>query len=144
MRNGLHGNGWKFQAAIPGAGVADADSMCFTSDLGVFQADLQGKAPWSITDITDVSARRGAPIWEFAAAVEKGGVIPPMLILHGEQDVRVPIEQSRSFRRGLESAGLPFEMATYTREPHLFNERKHIVDMAGRLMRFVEKYIGKP
>ena len=139
-RNGLHEHGWKFKAAIPGAGVSDGDTMCMTSDLG-FQQDMSAEPPWK-SDKKDISGRTGSAIWEFKAAVEKGGVIPPMLILHGENDERVPIEQARGFRRALESAGLPFELVTYPREPHAFKERKHIVDMAGRVLRFVDTHIG--
>ena len=65
-----------------------------------------------------------------------------MLILHGEKDERVPLEQAVGFRRALESAALPFEMVTYPREPHSFKERKHLIDMAERVLRFVDLHIG--
>ena len=141
VRNGLHEHGWKFKAAIPGAGVSDGDTMAFTSDLGAFQDDLAGQSPW-LCEKGDVSGRTGSAIWEFAAAVEKGDVIPPMLILHGEKDERVPLEQSVGFRRAMESAGLPFEMVVYPREPHLLKEWRHIIDMAERVVRFVDLRIG--
>ena len=141
VRNGLHENGWKFKASIPGAGVSDGDTLAFTSDIGAVQNDLTGKAPWQ-SEMSDTSNRRSSAIWEFAGAVKKGGVIPPMLILHGENDKRVPIEQAVGMRRALQSAGLPFEFVMYPREPHLFEERKHLVDMAGRVLRFVNTHIG--
>lgn len=142
VRNGLQGHDWKFQAAIPGAGVTDADTMCFTSDVGTVQGELAGLPPWRMKK-DDVSSRTGSAIWEFADAVEKEGVIPPMLILHGEADQRVPIEQAVAFRRALESAGLPFEMAVYPREPHAIQERKHLIDMGERVLRFVDRHIGQ-
>lgn len=142
VRNGLQGLDWKFKAAIPGAGVVDGDTMCFTSDIGAVQGELAGLPPWKMRK-DDVSSRSGSAIWEFADAVEEGGVIPPMLILHGEQDLRVPIEQAMAFRRALESAGLPFEMVVYPREPHAIKERKHIVDMGERVLRFVDNHIGR-
>lgn len=116
--------------------------MCFTSDLGAVQGELAGNPPWKMKK-DDLSSRSGSAIWEFAEAVEKEGVIPPMLILHGEADERVPIEQAVAFRRALESAGLPFEMAVYPREPHSFKERKHILDMGDRVVSFVDKHIGR-
>lgn len=139
-RNGQHGHGWRFKAAIPGAGVTDADDMTLSSDIGYAEADLAGQAPWKC-DKSDTTARTGSAIWEFAAA-EKKRIIPPVLILHGEEDKRVALEQAVGFRRALEAARLPFEYVTYPREPHLFKERKHLVDMAERVMRFVDMHIG--
>ena len=140
VRNGMHGKGWKFKAAIPGAGVTEADTLVLTSDIGDVQADLAGKPMWKC-DKGDTSHRTGSALWEFKKAVEEG-VIPPMLILHGEEDRRVPLEQAVGFRRALDSIGAPYEMVTYPREPHLFTERKHIVDMAERVLRFVDLHIG--
>ena len=140
VRNGLHDGGWKFNAAIPGAGVTEADTMCLTSDLGCFQAALAGRAPWE-SERTSIVGRSGSALWEFAAAVEKGDVIPPLLILHGEKDERVPLEQAVGFRRALQSANLPFEYVVYPREEHELKERRHLVDMAGRVLRFVREHI---
>ena len=66
-------------------------------------------------------------------------VISSVLMLHGECDLRVPVEQARGFRRGLEYWGLPFEYAVYPREGHLFKEVRHVRDMGERLLRFVER-----
>lgn len=54
----------------------------------------------------------------------------------------MPLEQAVGFRRALDSIGAPYEMVTYPREPHLFAERRHIVDMAERVLRFVDVHIG--
>ena len=141
VRNGLHGQGWNFRAAIPGAGVSDWATMVSTSDVGgSYQAAFAGKALWEC-DKDDTSDRKGSALWEFKRAAEEG-VIPPMLILHGEEHERVPLEQAVGFRRAMESAGLPFEMVVYPREPHDFQERKHLVDMAERVLRFVDLHIG--
>jgi dipeptidyl aminopeptidase/acylaminoacyl peptidase len=141
VRNGMHGHGWKFKAAVPGAGVTDWDTMTLTSDFGIYQRTFIGNAPWQ-REKSDTECRRGSALWEFRAAVEKGDVIPPILIVHGEADERVPLEQAVGFRRALEGAGLPFEMVTYPREPHDFQERKHIVDMTERVVSFMKKHLG--
>jgi dipeptidyl aminopeptidase/acylaminoacyl peptidase len=140
-RNGLHGLGWKFKAAIPGAGVADWDSMAITSDVGVYESGLMGYGPWG-ADKDDTTSRLGSALWEMKKAAQKGGVIPPMLILHGEHDVRVPLEQARGFRRGLDFWKLPYEYVTYPREDHTFKEQKHIKDMVERLVAFTDKHLS--
>jgi len=48
VRNGTHGFGWSFKAAIPGAGCSELDTMCLTSDLGRTQAQLAGGRPWAL------------------------------------------------------------------------------------------------
>lgn len=140
VRNGLHDLGWKFRATIPGAGITDQDSMVFTSVEGCFQAELGGARPWC-SEKTDTVARKGSAIWEVHNAVQKGNVIPPMLIMHGEQDTQVPVSQSIAMRRALKDHKLPFEMVIYPREDHIFKERGHMVDMAERMVKFVQKHI---
>lgn len=69
-------------------------------------------------------------------------VVPPMLILHGEEDVRVPVSQAWGVRRALQSEGLSFELVTYPRQGHFFAEQKFWIDMAMRIGRWCDKYIG--
>ncbi|KAK1759456.1 Alpha/Beta hydrolase protein [Echria macrotheca] len=140
VRNGIHGFGWRFRGAIAGAGITDWDSMALMSDVGYMQAQTAGGAPWNM-DKTDVKARRGSALWEFKEAAREGR-IPPMLILHGEKDERVPVAQAWGFRRAMDEAGLPFEFVTYPREGHYFREEKHVVDLLMRILRFVREYLS--
>ncbi|KAF2484599.1 Alpha/Beta hydrolase protein [Neohortaea acidophila] len=140
-RNGQHEYGWKFNGAIPQDGVVDWDARTTSSLFGPsFGAEFPGKAPWK-TLKTDVSGREGSAIWEFAEA-ERKGIIPPVLMLHGEQDNIAPVDQARAFRRALQDAKLPFEYVTYPREGHFLREKRHVVDMGERVLRFVDRHIG--
>lgn len=139
VRNGMHGFGWKFKGAIPGAGVTDWTSLSFASDIGYVEAEFCGVAAWN-SDKDNTKDRTGSAIWEFKKAVEQKA-IPPMLILHGQNDIRVTIEQARAFRRGLIHHKLPFEYVEYPREGHFVQERKHLEDMLERSLRFVQKHI---
>ena len=141
VRNGQHAFGWKFRAAIPGAGVSDWRTMALTSDIGVVESEMTGYGPWSM-DLEDMGDRQGSALAELKAAAEKGGVVPPVLMLHGERDVRVPVEQAKGFRRGLEYWGLPCEYVVYPREDHLFAEQRHVRDMVERIVAFVDRHIG--
>jgi len=148
VRNGSHTHDWHFKAAIAGAGISDSDSMALSSDLGcTFQPELNsGRVMWNM-DRDDTRNRRASPLWEFKDAMERSRregrmVIPPMLILHGEEDERCPVSQAVGWRRAMQSAGLPFEMVTYPRQGHFFSEQKFWIDMALRISRFAEKYIG--
>ena len=140
VRNGTHGLGWSFKAAICGAGVTDWDSMSVSSDMPNFESELGGIAPWC-TSSADVRNRRGSPLWELAEA-GKAGRIPPVLILHGEMDVRIPLTQAWAFRRGCKKWKVPCEMVTYPREGHGFVERKHFLDMYHRVKKFCDLHIS--
>ncbi|RMY23703.1 hypothetical protein D0866_11587 [Hortaea werneckii] len=117
---------WSFRFVIAGAGGQLAGS---------------GEPPWRLGK-GDVRNRATSAIWEVREAVENGITIPPMLILHGERDGRVPLEQGTGMRRALEGIGVPREFVVYPREGRFIRERQHLVDMAERSLRFAEKYIG--
>jgi len=89
---------------------------------------------------SDLKTRAGSALWEFKHAALDGR-IPPMLMLHGEKDTRIPISQAWGFRRALDQAGLPFEFVTYPREGHSFRERKHVEDLVERVLRFVKHHL---
>ena len=104
--------------------------MIMTSDVPFFQADLAGAEPW-MSNVRSTKARHGSPIWHMKDNKT------PILILHGEKDVRVPLTQAIAFRRGCERLGIPFEMAVYPREGHAIVERNHRIDILKRVMKFV-------
>lgn len=148
VRNGLHGGGWRFQAAVPGASICDIDAMALTSDLGcVFEPELsRDGVAWNM-DCGDTRNRAASALWAFKDAAlrahrEGAPVVPPMLILHGEADARCPVSQAWGLRRALQSYGLPFELVIYPSQGHFFEEQKYWVDMALRIGRWCEKYIG--
>ena len=47
----------------------------------------------------------------------------PVLILHGEQDARVLLNQALGFHRALRAHAVPVELVIYPREPHGIGER---------------------
>jgi dipeptidyl aminopeptidase/acylaminoacyl peptidase len=140
VRNGAHGLGWRFRGIIAGAGVTHWDTMVLTSDIGLWQAQLAGAAPWEV-DNANVASRSGSALWEFKRARDEGR-IPPMLMLHGANDVRVPITQAWGFRRALDQAGLPFEFVTYPGQGHTIHNRKHFEDLVRRTLRFLQTHLA--
>ncbi|OAQ61056.1 acylamino-acid-releasing enzyme [Pochonia chlamydosporia 170] len=149
VRNGLHGYGWRFNAAIAGAGICDIDSLPLTADSGSsFDRELNnGKLVWTM-DCDDIGNRKASALWEVASAVGKTRktgemIIPPMLILHGEADLRCPFSQAEGFRRALRAHGLPCEFVMYPRQEHEMKEQKFWVDMLERIGRWCDMYIGQ-
>jgi len=126
---------FQFKAAICGAGVTDWDLMSMTSDAPIFEAHLAGKAPWE-DGSRKTQDRHGSPIWHMK------DIKTPILILHGEKDVRVPASQAIAFHRGCLHHDIPCEMVIYPREGHSIKERNHRIDMLNRVRRIVDIHLS--
>ncbi len=65
----------------------------------------------------------------------------PTLILHGEEDIRVPLPQSEEFYAGLKAAGVETAFVKYPREGHSIGEPRHQLDMLKRQLAWYNKYV---
>ncbi|MGH2478386.1 MAG: alpha/beta hydrolase family protein, partial [Ktedonobacteraceae bacterium] len=123
----------RFKAAIMGAGVSDWGMMVMTSDVPDFELELGETAPW------DGEGQRKhldlSPI-TFARNVKT-----PVLILHGENDARVPLSQATGFHRALRRQGVPVEFVAYPREPHGIAERAHQLDILKRVRSWCDRWL---
>lgn len=65
----------------------------------------------------------------------------PTLILHGEEDIRVPLPQSEEFYAGLKAVGVNTVFVKYPREGHSIGEPRHQLDMLKRQLAWYNKYV---
>lgn len=87
--------------------------MLIPSLYTIIQKDLGGAAPWDSE--SDRQKLKGSAIWHVDS------VETAVLILHGENDKRVPVSQGISYFRGLRRRSAYPERAQlviYPREPH--------------------------
>ena len=96
----------RFRAAVMGAGVSSWPTMSMTSDVPTFSGDVAGGSPWS--------AAPGNSI-EHSPITYADRVTTPLLMLHGQDDVRVPLSQSIGMHRALRGRDLPVELVVYPR-----------------------------
>jgi dipeptidyl aminopeptidase/acylaminoacyl peptidase len=96
----------RYKAAIEGAGITDWLSFIPTSDIAQVDYDmrLQEKDP--------------APMLQFSAVMHADKVSTPLLILHGEADLRVPTFQGRELFVLLAERGKTVRMVSYPGSPH--------------------------
>jgi dipeptidyl aminopeptidase/acylaminoacyl peptidase len=123
-RLGVHGysyggfmTGWivghtpRFKAAVVGAPCIDLPSMYGTSDIGVSFGEVQWRGTrWEALAF----AVERSPL-TYAPAVET-----PVLILHGEADLRCPIEQGEQYFAALKRHGKTVEFVRFPDCSHLF------------------------
>lgn len=96
----------RYKAAIEGAGITDWLSFIPTSDIAQVDYDsrLQEKDP--------------EPMLRFSPVMHADKVTTPLLILHGEADLRVPTFQGREFFVLLAERGKTVRMVSYPGSPH--------------------------
>ena len=66
--------------------------------------------------------------------------MPPTLILHGDDDHRVPVSNAYEIERLAKKFGAPYEMKIYNGESHFFSQTA-ILDSVVRGLGFFEKYL---
>jgi dipeptidyl aminopeptidase/acylaminoacyl peptidase len=123
----------KYDAAVPMAGIYDfGDALTNADRLGkIFTRTGHGGDP---ADRKEVYARSNT-----LARVKD--VKTPLLIMHGEADVRAPYKQYLLAVDILKKTGKTFENKSYPDEPHGFRNPANRIDMYQRLEAFFDRYL---
>jgi dipeptidyl aminopeptidase/acylaminoacyl peptidase len=125
----------RFKAVSPGAGLTNIYSMYSQNDIQRYLRWFFGDgSPWDNTDL----------YWDRSPMKYVRNVKTPTMILHGQQDTRVPIAQAQEFYRALVERGVPVEFVVFPREGHGFTEPRHQVDRLRRYLSFFGKYLNNP
>jgi len=66
----------------------------------------------------------------------------PVLILHGEADATVPVDEAYQLQKLLEKKGIPYEMKIYPGAGHGFEDQTIWRDAGLRSLQFLQKYLG--
>ncbi|HXH05636.1 MAG TPA: S9 family peptidase [Vicinamibacterales bacterium] len=123
----------KFDAAVPMAGIYDfADALTNADRLGkIFILTGHGGPP---EQRREVYARSNT-------LARLQNVRTPLLIMHGEADVRAPFRQYELAVELLKKYGKTFESRSYPNEPHGFRNPANRLDMYRRLEAFLAKHL---
>jgi dipeptidyl aminopeptidase/acylaminoacyl peptidase len=113
----------RFRGALMRAGISDWRSFHGKTSITAWDSIFYGDAdPWEPDGI----------FTNFSPITHVKSVKTPTLIIHGEVDRDVPVEQAYLFHRALSELGVETELVVYPREPHGFSERAHILDATRR------------
>jgi dipeptidyl aminopeptidase/acylaminoacyl peptidase len=125
----------KFDAAVPMAGIYD-----FGDAYNDENADRLGKI--------FIRTGHGGPPEERKAVYAISNTLArvkdiktPLLVMHGEADVRAPYRQFGLVVKILKEHNKVFESKSYPNEPHGFRDPANRLDMNRRMEAFLDKYL---
>jgi carboxymethylenebutenolidase len=67
----------------------------------------------------------------------------PVLILHGENDLTIPVEEAYQLQKLLEKKGIPYEIKIYPGVGHGFEDETVWRDAGKRSLEFLQKYLNR-
>jgi dipeptidyl aminopeptidase/acylaminoacyl peptidase len=100
----------RFAAAIAGAGITNWVSDYGTADIPRTKESEFFGAPWE--------AKGYELLWRQSPIRYAGNVFTPTMFIHGEADLRVPIEQAEQMYTALEKRKVPARMVRYPDSYH--------------------------
>ena len=124
------GHTTRFRAAYLRAGISDPLSAYPLTDEPSFFTGYMGGTAYDDADVY----RRLAPLGAVSA------VRTPLLIVHGEQDARVPLAQSHLFHAALRERAVPTQLVVYPREGHSITEYAHQLDHIQRVLEWYKRW----
>ncbi len=123
----------EFAAAVAGAGLSDWQSYYGLNDIDEWMLPFFGK---SVYDDPAVY-QKSDPIHY----VKK--VKTPTLILVGDRDGEVPMEQSIEWYHALSSMNVPAQLVVYPNEGHVFYNPEDARDYTKRMLQWFEQWFSK-
>ena len=135
MTTWIIGHDDRFKAAVAGAPVTNLSSFYGTSDIGVSFGERQ------------INGRRMDEIDKYlfrSPITYAESVDTPVLLIHGEADVRVPMEQSEQYYVTLKRLGKTVEFVRFPAFSHLSKRTGHPVlrqEYGDRMLAWFERHL---
>ena len=131
MSSWVVGHTNRFKAASIGAPVVDLVSQNMTDDIGGFLPSYMKKQPWEDWDVYNAHS----PL-RFVQNVKT-----PVLLQHGEADIRVPFSQGVMFYNALKRRNIPVRFLVLPRQPHGPTEPKMALKVAQTNLDWMQHYL---
>jgi dipeptidyl aminopeptidase/acylaminoacyl peptidase len=124
----------RFKAAWTSAGLSDLASAYALTDEPSFFVGYLGATPYDDPEIY----RALSPL------THAGRARTPTLILHGEEDPRVPLSNAFELFAALRHHGVETRLVLYPREGHAIREYEHQLDAMERVLAWLAGHGGLP
>ncbi len=122
----------RFKASVVGAGITNWISFSGTTDIIYENALVHWDLWWY--EYMDL-------VWGRSPLAHLNNANTPTLIVHGENDLRVPIGQSFELYNGLKLRNIPTEMVVYKRQFHGIREWAAQVDYMERSLQWYRTHV---
>ena len=127
----------RFKAAVSQRGVYNISSFYGTSDVPLLMSSEFDAEPWENHDV----------YWHNSPLKYAANIKTPLLLIHSENDFRVPIEQAEQLfawvRRGTDT---PIHMLRYPREGHELSrsgEPGHRISRLTEMINWFDRYASE-
>jgi dipeptidyl aminopeptidase/acylaminoacyl peptidase len=129
----LVGHTDRFDAAVAQRGVYELNSFYGSTDaFHLVEWDFDA-TPWADPEF----------LWNHSPAAHADGVGTPTLVIHADEDYRVPVNNGELFHLFLRKQGVDTRLVRYPREGHELSrsgEPGHVVDRLERIVRWFDGY----
>ena len=132
MSSWIVGHTDRFKAASIGAPVVDLAHQNLTDDIAVFLPSYFQTEPWADWALYDAHS----PL-RFVQNVKT-----PVMLQHGEADLRVPFTNAVMFYHALKRRGIPVRLLALPRQPHGPTEPKMILKVMQTNVEWFDKYLA--
>jgi dipeptidyl aminopeptidase/acylaminoacyl peptidase len=130
MTSWLVGHTDRFRAATAVAAVVDQTSMALTTEIPDFSRFQMGGLPWDKRE----EYEQRSPLTYLPA------VTTPVLVMHWEGDLRVPVGQGEELYTGLRLLGKDTEFVRYPGGFHILRTPSQAVDECRRVLAWNERH----
>lgn len=121
-----------FRCAISYVGLSDLELMYSRGDI---RETRYGK-----NYLQDVIGDDEAQLAEYSPVSHAGEIEAAVMLVHGGEDVRVPIDHADRMRAALKKAGKPVEWLVKDNEAHGFYRQAHRVELYEGVLAFLDKH----
>jgi dipeptidyl aminopeptidase/acylaminoacyl peptidase len=122
----------RFKAAMVGAAITNWISFTGTTEIEHENSLVHWKLwPWDEPELA----------WDRSPLAHAKGSKTATLIVHGDDDTRVPPGQAKELYRALRHHGTTTELVLYPREGHGLGERAHQIDFANRFVDWFDQHV---
>jgi dipeptidyl aminopeptidase/acylaminoacyl peptidase len=123
----------RYKCAVMGAGISNWQSFHGNTEIPT----------WDVCHYDADPYQRDGVHSKFSGMNYISRVKTPTLILHGENDRCVPIEQAYQFYRALRDHGVESELVVYPRAGHGISEKVHWLDLRKRVAAWYDKHVKR-
>ncbi len=127
-----------YKCSIPDAGIYDIDLQWKKADS--FRGNPKARDNYFVTMFGTHEDEEIITSRSPALNVDK--VKADLLLVHGKEDVRVPIENAYFLEKQLKAAGKPYD-TIYKKDGHGFQKVPYRIELYKKMLKFLDKNIGQ-